>query len=212
MRALAQLGPPIVSDEIYDGLVYDGALTTSALQVSDEAFVLDGFSKRYAMTGFRLGYVIAPQWAMRRLQIMQQNFFISASRFVQHAGIAALESGEETLLRMREVYAQRRVRLIEGLRSLGFGVPRLPQGAFYVLADASGFGAGRDSRRFASRLLEQAHVGVAPGIDFGSEAEGKLRFCYAVSEQTIDLALESLARVLPELRDSQDSELLRAGT
>ena len=86
LRALAELGLPIVSDEIYDGLVYDHVEVTSALALDADAFVLDGFSKRYAMTGFRLGYLIAPDWALRPLQIMQQNLFISANRFVQLAG------------------------------------------------------------------------------------------------------------------------------
>jgi aspartate/methionine/tyrosine aminotransferase len=86
---------------------------------------------------------------------------------------------------------------VEGLRQLGFGIPRLPRGAFYVLADATRF--GRDSLELAFRLLERAEVGVTPGIDFGRAGEGKLRFCYAVSDETIELALERLARVLPEL-------------
>jgi len=93
LTALAELGLPIVSDEIYDGLVYDGARAVSALELTDaglDVFVLDGFSKRYAMTGFRLGYVIAPEAALRPLQTLQQNLFISASEFVQRAGIAAL--------------------------------------------------------------------------------------------------------------------------
>ena len=206
LEALAELGVPIVSDEIYDGLLYDGAVTTSALEVSPDAFVLDGFSKRYAMTGFRLGYLIAPDWAMRPLQTMQQNLFISANRFVQHAGIAALRSGDETLREMRAAYARRRTRLVEGLRALGFGIPRLPEGAFYVLADAGFLGPiGRDSRRLAFELLERAHVGATPGIDFGEAGEGKLRFCYAAADETIDRALEQLARALPELEASEAS-------
>ncbi len=196
MRELATMGPTLISDEIYDGLVYDGAKNTSALQVTDDAFVLDGFSKRYAMTGFRLGYVIAPEWAMRSLQIMQQSLFISANRFVQHAGVAALSEGGEMLEAMRGACDRRRCLLVEGLRELGFGIPRLPRGAFYVLADAERFGA--DSRRLAFELLERAHVGVTPGIDFGAAGEGKLRFCYAVSEATIEQALDSLRTVLPE--------------
>jgi aspartate/methionine/tyrosine aminotransferase len=197
LRALAELDVPLVSDEIYDGLVYDGARVTSALEVSDRAFVLDGFSKRYAMTGFRLGYVIAPEWARRPLQIMLQNLFISANRFVQHAGIAALEHGAEAVEAMRRVYQRRRDLLVAGLRELGFGIPREPSGAFYVLADARRFGV--DSRRLAFELLERARVGVTPGIDFGQAGEGMLRFCYAASEATIEQALERLAQVLPEV-------------
>jgi aspartate/methionine/tyrosine aminotransferase len=197
LAELAAIGLPLVSDEIYDGLVYDGAETTSALCVSDEAFVLDGFSKRYAMTGFRLGYVIAPEAALRPLQILHQNLFISANRFVQHAGLAALREGAGTLAAMREVYARRRTLLVEGLRKLGFGIPVLPQGAIYVFADARAFRAS--SLELASEILERAHVGVCPGVDFGALGEGWLRFCCAASEEDIGEALERLARVLPEL-------------
>ncbi|HET6304508.1 MAG TPA: pyridoxal phosphate-dependent aminotransferase [Myxococcota bacterium] len=195
VRELATLGLPLVSDEIYDGLVYDGAKVTSALSVSQEAFVLDGFSKRYAMTGFRLGFVIAPEPALRPLQILQQNLFISANHFVQRAGIAALERGAPTLEAMRAAYNRRRHLLVAGLRELGFGVPRLPLGAFYVFADARAFGA--DSRRLAFDLLENAHVAATPGVDFGAAGEGWLRFSYAASDGTIAEALERLARALP---------------
>ena len=201
LRALAALGPPLISDEIYDGLVYDDARVTSASQVSDEAYVLDGFSKRYAMTGFRLGYVVAPAAAMRRLQVMQQSLFISASRFVQHAGLAALESGADTVRNLRDTYAKRRHRLAEGLRSLGLRVPRLPEGGFYVFADARDFGS--DSRALALRLLEEAHVGVTPGVDFGEIAEGWLRFCCAAPDADLDRAVEQLGRVLPRLADER---------
>jgi aspartate/methionine/tyrosine aminotransferase len=197
MRGLAALGLPLVSDEIYDGLVYDGVRLTSALQVSGDVFALDGFSKRYAMTGFRLGWLVAPEWALPPLRILLQNLFISANCFVQHAGIAALAHGAATVERMRKRYERRRALLVDGLRALGFGIPSLPSGAFYVLADASRF--GRDSLRLAFDLLERAHVGVTPGIDFGPGGEGRLRFCYAASEATLEEALERLARVLPEL-------------
>jgi aspartate/methionine/tyrosine aminotransferase len=198
LRALAEIGPPLISDEIYDGLVYDDAVVTSALRVSEEAFVLDGFSKRYAMTGFRLGYVIAPESAGRSLQIMQQNLFISANRFVQHAGLAALREGAATVAAMRSAYDRRRMLLVDGLRKLGFDVPVLPRGAFYVFADARAFGS--DSLRLAFDLLERAHVGTAPGVDFGEAGEGWLRFCAAASEASIQEGLQRLGRVLPDLR------------
>jgi len=197
LRALAALGPPLVSDEIYDGLVYDGARVTSALELGAEAYVLDGFSKRYAMTGFRLGWLVAPPQAVRPLRTLQQNLFISANRFVQHAGIAALAHGAETLAAMQRAYTRRRDLLLAGLRELGFGVPRVPQGAFYLFADARRFGA--DSRALAFDLLERAQVGCAPGIDFGEAGEGWLRFCYAASEATIAEALERLRKALPSL-------------
>jgi aspartate/methionine/tyrosine aminotransferase len=198
LRGLAALGVPLVSDEIYDGLVYGDTKVTSALQVSDEAYVLDGFSKRYAMTGFRLGYAIVPAPALRPLQVLQQNLFISANSFVQRAGLAALREGAATLAAMREAYARRLRLLVDGLRGLGFGVPVLPRGAFYVFADARAFGG--DSLALAFELLERAHVGVCPGIDFGEAGEGWLRFCAAASEASIAEALARLRRVLPTLR------------
>ena len=105
---------------------------------------------------------------------------------------------------MRAAYHQRRNRLVDGLRSLGFGIDRSPPGAFYVLADARRFGS--DSLALAYRLLERAHVAVAPGIDFGDSAEGMLRFCYAASDEDIEEALERLARVLPTLRTSEGGQ------
>ena len=194
LNELASLELPLISDEIYDGLVYEGLKVTSGLRLSETAFVLDGFSKRYAMTGFRLGHVIAPRSAVRSLQVLQQNLFISANRFVQHAGIAALREGADTVRLMREAYDRRRRRTVVGLRRLGFRVPTMPVGAFYVFADARAF-AG-DSRRLAFRILEEAHVAVTPGIDFGEAGEGWLRFSYATPEEVIDEALERIGRVL----------------
>jgi aspartate/methionine/tyrosine aminotransferase len=129
---------------------------------------------------------------------MHQNLFISASSFVQFAGIAALRDGAERVEAMREAYDRRRTLLLAGLRELGFRVPVEPEGAFYVFADARAFAS--DSRKLAFEILERAHVGVTPGVDFGAAGEGWLRFCYAASEPSIEQALERLSRVLPELR------------
>ena len=194
LEALHALGVPLVSDEIYDGLVYDGARVTSALELGDDVFVLDGFSKRYAMTGFRLGYAIAPKGAQRALQSLAQNLFISVASFAQRAGIAALEHGAATTAAMREAYGARRGLLIDGLTRLGFAVPVAPRGAFYVFADARRFGA--DSRKLASKLLEQAHVAVTPGVDFGAAGEGFLRFSYTAPDAQIHEAIERIARAL----------------
>jgi aspartate/methionine/tyrosine aminotransferase len=195
LAALAQLGVPLVADEIYDGLVFDGGFAPSALAAGDDVFVLDGFSKRYAMTGFRLGFAIVQPAALRPLQVMQQNLFISANHFVQRAGIAALEHGEATRVAMLEAYARRRGHLVDGLRKLGFEIPVPPAGAFYVFADARRFAT--DSRRFAFELLERAHVAITPGVDFGAAGEGHLRFSLSAPDAAIDEALERLARALP---------------
>ncbi|MEZ4485559.1 MAG: pyridoxal phosphate-dependent aminotransferase, partial [Syntrophotaleaceae bacterium] len=147
---LAKLPVPLVSDEIYHGLSYEGA-EHSALEFSEQAFVLGGFSKAYAMTGWRLGYLIAPPEAMRTLQTLHQNFMICASSFVQQAGVAALRDCQADLDRMRATYDQRRRFLLRGLQNLGLQVKSHPAGAFYILADFRHICA--DSRRLAMEIL-----------------------------------------------------------
>ncbi|HNR14498.1 MAG TPA: pyridoxal phosphate-dependent aminotransferase [Thermodesulfobacteriota bacterium] len=193
MQALADFGRTIISDEIYHGLIY-GAEDHSILEFTDNAFVLGGFSKRYAMTGWRLGYLIVPEEFIRATQKIQQNFFISAGAFVQWAGVAALKEAEPDVQHMREVYCERRNYIVPRLRELGFGIAYEPQGAFYVLADARRF--SRDSRAFAFDMLEKIHVAVTPGIDFGSNAEGYLRFSYANSLDTIREGMSRLETYL----------------
>ena len=180
---------------MYKRQVFDGGSAPSALAAGGDVFVLDGFSKRYAMTGFRLGFAIAPPAALRPLQVMQQNLFISSNHFVQRAGVAALAHGEATRRAMLEADARRRMRLVAGLRALGFEIPVLPAGAFYVFADARAF--TRDSRAFAFDLLERAHVAATPGVDFGAAGEGFLRFSLSAPDAEIDEALERLAKALP---------------
>jgi aspartate/methionine/tyrosine aminotransferase len=197
VEGLSGLGIPILSDEIYDGLTYDGAQVTSPLAFTEHCYVLDGFSKRYAMTGFRLGYLIAPKVAMRPLQSLMQSFFISTSEFVQHAGIAALAHGAEHVEHMRQEYAVRRRILIDGLRDMGLSIPIDPPGAFYVLVDMRHL--GRDSLRLCFDLLDKARVALGPGRDFGDAAEGFVRFSFATSREQIEEALRRLARVIPGL-------------
>jgi aspartate/methionine/tyrosine aminotransferase len=189
MQAIAELPPYIISDEIYHGLVYEGE-EHSILEYTDRAFVLNGFSKVYAMTGWRLGYLIAPKPFIRAIQKVHQNFFISANAMVQWAGIAALEEAGEDVAKMRAIYDERRRFMIKRLKELGFGITVEPTGAFYVLANAKKF--SEDSYRLAFDILENAHVGVTPGIDFGANAEGYLRFSYA---NTLDNIAEGLDRI-----------------
>ncbi len=195
LEEIAALDVPLLSDEIYQGLTYDGAEATSALALGDDVFVLDGFSKRYAMTGFRLGYAVVPRAALRPLQVMQQNLFISANRFVQHAGVAALRHGGPMVQKLRDVLDERRRRIVPALRELGFGIPRAPRGAFYVFADARPF--GEDSRALAFDVLERARVACTPGVDFGAAGEGFLRFSYATTAEALEEALARLGRALP---------------
>jgi len=196
MRAIAEFSPYIISDEIYHGLVYEGQ-EHSILEFTDHAFVLNGFSKQYAMTGLRLGYLIAPQPFVRPIQKIQQNFFISANSVVQIAGIAALESAGADVARMKSIYNERRQYMVKRLKELGFGITVEPTGAFYVFANAKHI--SKDSYKLAFDILEKAHVGVTPGIDFGDNGEGYLRFSYANSIENI---VEGLDRIENYLRVS----------
>ncbi len=193
MKQVARFSPYIISDEIYHGLVYEGE-EHSILEFTDRAFVINGFSKLYAMTGWRLGYLIAPKEFIRPMQKIQQNLFISASSFSQWAALAGLKEAEKDVKKMRETYDQRRRFLIPRLKELGFGITVEPTGAFYVLANAKRF--SNDSYRLAFDILQEAKVAVTPGIDFGSNAEGYLRFCYANSMENIIEGMNRLERYL----------------
>jgi aspartate/methionine/tyrosine aminotransferase len=182
-------GPIIVSDEIYHGLVYEGK-EHCALEYTDDAFVLNGFSKLYAMTGWRLGYIITPPKYQRLIQKMQQNFFIAANTFVQWAGIAALKEAGPDVDRMVACLDERRKVIIRRVKEIGLGIAKEPTGAFYVLANAKRF--TDDSLKFAYEVLENAGVGITPGIDFGSNAEGFVRFSYANSIENIEEGMKRL--------------------
>lgn len=132
MRALAELGPMIVSDEIYHGLTYGDAEEHSILEYTDNAVVIGGFSKAYAMTGWRLGYLIVPRDLVRPMQALMQNFFLSTNSAVQKAGIAALTCADEDVARMHATYDERRRFLLGELKRLGFNIPVEPMGAFYM--------------------------------------------------------------------------------
>ncbi len=189
MKEISALKPYIISDEIYHGLVYEGK-EHSILEFTDRCFVINGFSKLYAMTGWRLGYIIVPKEFIRPLQKMHQNFFISANAFVQWAGVAALRYAQKDVERMRKTFDERRKFIIPRLRELGFGITVEPTGAFYVLANAKKF--SKDSFKFAFEILKEAKVGVTPGIDFGKNAEGYLRFSYANSLENIKEGMERI--------------------
>jgi len=195
MNAIAELGLPIIADEIYHGLVY-GEKEHTILEFTDEAFVLNGFSKAFAMTGWRLGYVIAPPGSVRALQKIQQNLFISAGSVSQWAGVTALAEAGPDVERMRATYDKRRTFMVARLRDLGFGLPVEPAGAFYILVNAKHL--AESSYDLAFEILEKAGVGVSPGIDFGTNAEGYLRFSYANSLENIQ---EGLDRIEGFLRD-----------
>lgn len=181
----------IISDEIYHGLVYKDR-AHSILEFTDKAFVINGFSKLYAMTGWRLGYCIFPKEFSSVMQRIHQNFMISANGFIQWAGIAALTKAQKEVAKMVKIYDERRQYMLARLQDMGFVIHVEPTGAFYVFADARRF--CRDSYQEAFRITEEAKVGVTPGIDFGSGGEGFLRFSYATSLENIKKGLDRLER------------------
>jgi aspartate/methionine/tyrosine aminotransferase len=195
MGALAdtvrELGGTLIVDEIYHGLVY-GAPVRTALHEGEDIFVVNSFSKYYGMTGWRLGWLVAPAPYQDAVARLCQNLFISAPTLAQHAALAAFEPETRAELeRRREVFRERRDFLVPALRELGFGVPVSPGGAFYVYADISAL--ADDSQRFAEALLTQSDVAITPGRDFGSyRQQAHVRFSYAAPMQQLQQAVERL--------------------
>ena len=189
MKEISELGAMVISDEIYHGLVYEGEAGT-IYEVTDTAFAVNGFSKFYSMTGWRLGYIIAPEEFIRPIQKLQQNLFISPNSFVQRAGVQALKNAKADALKMVELFDERRKTMIEGIKELGFNLGSEPKGAFYVFVDASKINP--DSHELAFDILDKAHVAVTPGIDFGEGGEGYLRLSYATSTSNIKEGIRRL--------------------
>ena len=173
MRELSDFNIPIVSDEIYHGLVY-GDKAHSILEVTSNAFVLGGFSKLYAMTGLRLGYVIAPREYVRSMQKMQQNLFICASSTAQRAGLEALRSADKDVERMRETYDKRRIYLIHRLKSMGFSIKVEPTGAFYVFVNVKHL--TNDSYKLAFDILKRPTLALLRELIL--EKTGKALFAF----------------------------------
>jgi aspartate/methionine/tyrosine aminotransferase len=199
MEALAKLPGLMISDEIYHGLSYHGGRDRSMLEFSEDAVVVGGFSKAFAMTGWRVGYLVLPQWLVRPVQTLAQNFLISVNAAAQRAAAVALKEAWPEVIRMRETYDRRRRFLLGGLSKLGLKVAVEPTGAFYALADARHLST--DSRALAFEILEEAGVGTTPGIDFGGASEGFLRFSYATSIENIGEGLRRLGDFIGRRRD-----------
>ena len=189
--AAAADATPVV-DEVYHGLSYDAAEHTM-LEYTDDAFVLNGFSKRYAMTGWRLGWVIVPPDYVDAVNRLAQNVLICAPNFVQDAGVAALETPADRLDEIRETYRERRDLLVDAVADWGLDLGYTPQGAYYLLADVSDLPG--DALDVADLFLE-AGVAVTPGVDFGDEAADYLRFSYATDAEAIETAIERIDRLL----------------
>lgn len=189
-QSLAKNGSTFVVDEIYRGIVY-GKTVRSALSVSDRIIVVDGFSKVFAMTGWRLGWMVVPEELVRPIQTVAQNVFISPATLSQYAALKAFESARE-IEKMRKTYEERRNFLLSELARLGFRIPILPEGAFYIYAGIEKWGI--DSREFSDRALREAKVALTPGYDFGFyQAGSHVRFSYATSIDKIKLGCGRLA-------------------
>jgi aspartate/methionine/tyrosine aminotransferase len=179
----------IVSDEIYHGISYEKDCH-SILEFTEDAFVVDGFSKRYSMTGWRIGYIIAPEKYVKKLEIIHQNFFISTNSISQYAALMALRGDQKCVEEMIREFKRRRDFMFQRLNEIGLKVKKLPEGAFYMLANISEF--SNDSVRFAYELLENTGVAVTPGIDFGDATRTHVRFSYANSMENIEEAMNRI--------------------
>ena len=189
IEACAAEGAAFISDEIYHGIEYEAKAVT-ALEISDDAWVINSFSKYFSMTGWRVGWMVVPQDQVRRVERLAQNMFICAPHVAQVAALAAMDCDEELQANM-DVYRENRRLMLEGLPKAGFDKIAPPDGAFYVYADVSEYTA--DSRAFASEILNEAGVAVTPGLDFDPvRGATTLRFSYA--RGTADI-IEGLARL-----------------
>lgn len=195
----AERGGRLVVDEIYLGLTYDGeprsALATAGRH-ADDLFIVSSFSKYFNMTGWRLGWIVAPERHVRDLEKLAQNLYISPPTVSQHAALACFEPATlEVLEARRHAFRARRDFLVPALRALGFGIPVMPTGGFFVYADSSRFDA--DSRRFCRDVLEGAGVALTPGIDFGTHrAAAHVRFAYTIEMAKLEDGVGRLARYL----------------
>lgn len=198
IHKLTQLGPTLISDEIYQELVYK-VKAHSTLEFTSNTIVINGFSKAYAMTGWRLGFLIAPPPLIRTLQILQQNFLICAPTLAQHAALKVFEPAvQKELQEMVATYEKRKTFLFNQLEKIGLRPNYEPEGAFYVLVNVKKY--SQNSYRFSLELLEKARVAVTPGIDFGTQAEGYIRLSYANSVENIKEGIERLGRFLEAKR------------
>ena len=192
-------GGALIVDEIYLGLSYAGE-PKSALALSDRLFVISSFSKYFNMTGWRLGWLVAPERHVRDLEKLAQNLYISPPTVSQRAALACFRPETLAILeaRRREFQARRDL-LVPALRELGFGIPVMPTGGFFVYADCSRF--GMDSERFCVEALAATGVAFTPGIDFGRHrAEAHVRFAYTIAQDKLREGVQRLAAWLPTLR------------
>ena len=185
----------MIMDELYHGLVYDEA-QSSILEISDEALVINSFSKYFGMTGWRLGWMVVPEDALEPINIMAQNFYISPPSIAQYAALAAFQPETIALMEARrEAFKQRRDFLVPALKALGFSIPHTPAGAFYIYAGIEKLSV--DSEAFCWDMLERAGVAFTPGTDFGDHLSRQhVRFSYTQPMERLELAVERLAQAI----------------
>jgi aspartate aminotransferase len=191
----------VLADEIYSRNFYldsEFVSIASLPGMRERTIVVDGFSKAYAMTGWRLGYAIMPERLAKTVTLFNNNTFSCVATFVQMAGIAALSGPDEPVLRMNEIFRTRRDRLVNGLNQIAGVSCLLPEGAFYAFPNVTS--VTHDDRALAKFLLEEGGVACGGGSSFGAAGKGYLRFSYAASLEDIDWALESIAANLPQFR------------
>ena len=178
-----------ISDEIYHGIEYEKKATT-ALQITNQCYVINSFSKYFSMTGWRIGWMVVPEDHIRQIERLAQNMFICAPHASQIAALHALDC-EDELKNNLDVYKENRKLMIKGLKDSGFSKISSPDGAFYIYADVSKF--CNDSLEFANRILKEAKVAITPGLDFDSKrGNSTIRFSYARSTEDIIKGLEKL--------------------
>ncbi|HEY2967715.1 MAG TPA: pyridoxal phosphate-dependent aminotransferase [Casimicrobiaceae bacterium] len=197
--AVAARGGALIVDEIYLGLSYAGQPRT-ALALSDEIFVISSFSKYFNMTGWRLGWLVAPERHVRDIEKLAQNLYISPATPSQRAALACFTAQTHAIVEARrDEFRARRDFLVPALRELGFDIPVTPTGGFFIYADCSRF--GMDSERFALEALNATGVAFTPGIDFGRHRpEAHVRFAYTIAKPLLEEGVHRLARWLPTLR------------
>ena len=204
-ECVRELGGVVVLDEIYQGLVFGGnAPHWTGLSVADDLIVINSFSKYFCMTGWRLGWLVLPESMVPAAAALAQNLFIAPSAVAQQAALAAFAPETMATCELRrEAFAERRDVLLRGLRRLGFGIPVVPQGAFYLLADLTPLELPFTGLEFATRMLEEAHVALTPGVDFGSnQTEYAVRFAYTDSVNRLEQALDRMEAAIARWRQA----------
>lgn len=185
----------LIVDEIYHGLVYEGDACT-ALALGEDVFVLNSFSKYFGMTGWRVGWLVAPPRYVEHVDKLAQNIFLAASTPAQHAALACFTEETEVILQQRrEEFRRRRDYLLPALQEIGFEIRCIPQGAFYLYAGCTKF--TDDSFTFCNRLLEEIGVAITPGLDFGAHgARQHVRFAYTTSLENLQEGVRRLEQFL----------------